>query len=309
MPAELEIHAQEKLKSHGREMSVDPNSFVRTPSEESSEEASPSQSGAQPMSPASSGDCLICGYQFSVTKLRHKCRLCGAAVCSACSPQRVRVTVGADKVRACTICAQEWRRSHAEELHESVDVRMQMNASLKELLKEKYEATERLKQLLVELIDSQAFLQEAPSLTAPFKFSSSMGLDRINFADLVRYLDGKVAYLSKRTDDMKTAYESESTSLAERRRNFGFLQERTDKAEIDAARVGELVQQRDRLRDIFKSQAVRLRALKDRVDFLEDQSRRPPPVAEGQGPLGTVGQGEFIGDVIVDSLCPCLNHT
>jgi hypothetical protein len=185
---------------------------------------------------------------------------------------------------------------------------MQMNASLKELLKEKYEATEKLKKLLVGLVDAQPYLQEAPSLTGPFKFSASMGLDRINFAELVRYLDEKVRFLSNRSEEIRRIYEQESESLTERRRNFGFLQERTQKAEVDAARVSELVQQRDRLRDIFKAQAVRLRALKDRIDFLEDASRRPPQVASNEGPAGTVASNEFIGDVLVDSLCPCMQE-
>ena len=290
-------------------MSVDPSRIARTPSIASSEEESPSRGSQPPSSPSNQDECLICGSRFSVTKLRHKCRLCGESVCSSCSPQRVRVTPGAEKVRACNICAQEWRRSHAEELHESVDVRMQMNASLKELLKEKYEATEELKKLLVGLVDAQPYLQEAPSLTGPFKFSASMGLDRINFAELVRYLDEKVRFLSNRSEEIRRICEQESESLTERRRNFGFLQERTDKAEVDAARVSELVQQRDRLRDIFKAQAVRLRALKDRVDFLEDASRRPPQVASNEGPAGTVASNEFIGDVLVDSLCPCIQES
>jgi len=186
-------------------------------------------------------------------------------------------------------------------MEESVDIRVQMNEELKKLLKQKYEEIEALKRGLVDLIDFQPYLQEAPTLTAPFRFSSSMGLDRIDFSDLVRYLDGKIEFLRTRAKQLEEATENEDIQQSERRRNFGFLKERSEKAEIDASRVSELLEQRERLREIFKEQAVKLRSLKDRVDFLEERdSREASRIDDSEEVI------EFIGDEIVSKYCPCI---
>jgi hypothetical protein len=217
---------------------------------------------------------------------------------------KIRLVVGGEKERVCDRCAREWHSSHAEELEENVDVRAQMNESLKRVLREKYEHIETLKRTLVEIIDSQQYLQEAPSLTAPFKFSSSMGLDRINFSDLVRYLDQKLAFLRSRTEQIEEVLDNQKIDIRERRRNFGFLIERTEKAEMDASRVAELTEQRDRLRLVFREQASKLRALRDRVEILEQRGE----VVESNLtlPADIVLEDTFIGDRIANSICPCI---
>jgi hypothetical protein len=245
--------------------------------------------------------CVLCRSEFGVTRRKHRCRVCGATVCGSCSSTRIRISSSGEKERACDICANESRAAHVGDVEESVDIRIQMNESLKMLLKEKFEEIEDVKKGLVQLIDAQPFLQEAPSLTAPFRFSSSMGTDRIDFSDLVRYLDSKLQHLYSRAVELEQAVATETVQQAERRRNFGFLKERTQKAEADALRVSELVEQRDRLREIFREQAVKLRSLKDRVDFLEESDSRQ------QNPIEPTEElFEFIGDELVQKYCPCI---
>jgi hypothetical protein len=187
-------------------------------------------------------------------------------------------------------------------MEESVDIRQQMNESLKALLKEKYEEIEYLKKNLVDIIDSHSYLQEAPSLTAPFRFSSAMGLDRIDFSDLVNYMETKLQYLRSRAEEIEKAAETEDVQQRERRRNLGFLKERTEKAEVDASRVSELVEQRDRLREIFREQAVKLRSLKDRVDILEHRDSHDSMISADND----VDDFQFVGDVLVAKYCPCI---
>ena len=179
---------------------------------------------------------------------------------------------------------------------------MQMNEELRKMLKEKFEEVEELKRGLVDLIDSQPYLQEAPSLTAPFRFSSAMGLDRIDFTDLVQYSDKKIEFLRSRAIQLEETSQREAAEQAERRRNFGFLKDRTEKAEIDASRVEELLEQRQRLREIFKEQAVKLRSLKDRVDFLEERDSRETSRIDDLDER----EPQFIGDELVAKYCPCI---
>ena len=269
---------------------VNPESFYGSPQ-------SPRSPG---LATGSSDSCILCQSEFGVTRRRYRCRMCGEEICSSCSSSRIRIVVGEDKVRACDECANEWRVAHADEMEESVDIRRQMNESLKTLLKAKYEEIEFLKKEMVSIVDSQPYMQEAPSLTAPFRFSSSMGLDRIDFSELVQFMESKIQFLRTRAEELQKAAESEEVQQSERRRNFGFLQERTEKAEVDASRVTELVDQRDRLRDIFREQAVKLRSLKDRVDILEDRDLRVSVA------VSDVEAIEFIGDTLIEKYCPCI---
>lgn len=276
---------------------------------DASEEAPASPLSMRSPSPGSAewNACARCGTQFSITRHRHSCRACSSIVCSSCSSSRLRLVVGGEKERVCDACSREWRASHADELEESVDVRTQMNESLKQLLREKYENIEAVKKSLVELIDRHQYLQDAPTLNAPFRFSPAMGLDRINFAELIKFLDARLLFLRNRTQELDETIERERSEHMERRRNFGFLVQRTEKAEVDASRVSELVEQRDRLRDIFREQAARLRSLKDRVDILENRDIQSLSGNQDQVPasLDAVMADEFIGDRLVNNLCPC----
>lgn len=274
-------------------------------SRHTSEDESPSASSA--MSPApqtgSASQCQICQSLYSVTRLRHTCRMCRGSVCGYCSQQRIRLVVGGAKERVCDNCAYEWRHEHAGQLEEAVDVRIQINLSLKSLLKEKHTEVESLKRYLVDIVESHPYLQEPPSLHGPSRFSSEIGLERINFIELVRYLDERVEFLKKRRSEISESLNREMVSQEERRTNFGFLQERTHKAESDAKRVSELSLQRDRLRDTFREQSYRIRSLQDRVEMLE------LGVSIGEsGPLETVTDEnmDFFADRIADMIFPCL---
>lgn len=273
----------------------------------SSEESSPAMSSrASPvLQGISSANCTLCQAPFSVTRLKHSCRICHSSVCSSCSKQRLRIEVGEDKVRLCDDCAKEWRSTHAQQLEETVDVRVEINNSLKALLKEKFDEIEGHKKFLVELMESHAYLKEPPSINGPTRFSSEMGLARINFVQLVKYMDERISFLKQRKSEVTEAVEAESRQQSERRTNFGFLQDRTLKAESDAKRAAELTLQRDRLRETFREQAARIRAMGDRVEILESEAhlRGYESVAESDfDPDG----GEFVGDRLVDSLMPCL---
>ena len=60
--------------------------------------------------------CRLCHKKFGAFTREHHCRRCGAAVCNACSPQRLRLPqLGfTDRVRVCVPCARE-EKSQAEE--------------------------------------------------------------------------------------------------------------------------------------------------------------------------------------------------
>lgn len=270
-----------------------------------SEEDSPSRSSqASPMPQA--GDlpqCKGCQNPFSMTRLRHTCRMCRMPVCGNCSQQRIRLVIGGDKERVCDPCSTAWRTEHTDQMGEAVDVRIQINQTLKSLLKEKHREIESLKQYLVELIESHPYLQESPSLRGPRRFSSEMGLERINFMDLVQYVDDRVRLLRNRRDDIEKALSKESEVQEKRRIDFGFLQERTLKAEEDAQRVRELSHQRDRLRETYGEQSASIRSLQDRVDMFElgldlrDSEAQDPRSDE---------ESDFLPDRLADMIFPCL---
>ena len=262
----------------------------------------------------STTSCPLCDGEFSaVTRLRHKCRSCGIVVCSQCSGSRYRLSPDGPKERVCDICARDLRESHAEELEESADVRQQINESLKQLLKEKYEKIEEYKVFLLNLIHSEPYLQEPPtSLDSPSRFSAELGASRINFSQLVDYFDERVKFLKNKTREIEETISRDSEELSERRRNFEFLKDRTDKAEIDATRTSELVHQRNRLKEIFRDQSVSIRALQDRAEILENQQLSTGIGGPGNllflapPPVDSVGELEFIGDKFVAKIFPCL---
>jgi len=256
--------------------------------------------------------CPLCEDEFSVTRLRHKCRGCGIVVCSQCSASRYRLSPNGPKERVCDICARDLRSSHAEELEETADVRQKINESLKQLLKEKYEKIEKYKMFLLQLIDSEPYLQETPSIDNPPKFSSEFGASRINFSELIDYFEDRLKFLKNRTGEITDAINRDSAELAERKQNFEFLKERTEKAESDAARASELVHQRNRLKEIFREQSATIRALQDRAEMLENQQLSRGIAGAGNllssspPPIDSVGESEFLGDKIVAKIFPCL---
>lgn len=232
-------------------------------------------------------------------------------MCGSCSRSKVRLTTG--KERVCDECAKEHRAGRTEQLEEAVDVRVQINASLKALLREKFEEIEKHKAQLVALLVAQPYLQEPPAtIDTPNRFSPEMfGLGRINFSDLVSYLDERIAFLKSRLAELTAAIATETAQQEERRRNFGFLEERTLRAESDAVRVEELVHQKDRLRETFKLQAATVRALQDRVEMMEqhhfESSRRSNLRSELRLPPDVLSSSqEFLGDRIVQRFFPCL---
>lgn len=270
-------------------------------------------------SPRNDSSCVICESEFSVTRLRHKCSACGALVCVQCSGSKLRITPTGPKERVCDLCARELRASHSEELEETADVRQQINENLKQLLREKYEKIEELKIFLIQLIESEPYLQEAPeSLDSPSRFSSELGPSRINFSSLVDFVDQRLQMLVSRASEIREAIERDSTELSERRRNFEFLKERTNIAENEAIRANELIHQRNRLKETFREQSATIRSLQDRAEMVENQflSRGlgggggggrasnlliiPPP------PIDVVEENEYFGDKLVGKIFPCL---
>jgi hypothetical protein len=184
---------------------------------------------------------------------------------------------------------------------------MELISSLKVLLREKYEEVEDFKLFVVEILKESHLLQAPPSITGPFRFSTEMGLERINFAEMLLYTDERIKHLRERFGRIKESVRLQESQLHDRRRNYGFLCERTQRSEADAARVAELVMQRDRLRNIYREQANRLRAFKDRIELLENQSYLLINQDDPDLPAGIVHKGQFLGDNIASSLLPCLD--
>jgi hypothetical protein len=262
-----------------------------------------------PSSGSSDATCSLCDAEFSVTRLRHRCRKCNLVVCNQCSGSRYRVVPNGQKERVCDICARELQTSHSEELEETADVRQKINESLKLLLKEKYEKIEEIKRFLLNIISENEYLQEPPSIDSPPRFSLEFGASRISFSQLVDYLEDRLRFLKNRTEEIRDAIDRDSAELAERRQNFEYLKERTRKAELDATRASELVHQQNRLREIFREQSSTIRALQDRAEMLENQQLSRglanlivvPPL-----PLDVVEENEFVGDRIIAKVFPCL---
>lgn len=50
--------------------------------------------------------CLLCGFEFTLTKRRHHCRMCGNVFCSECSRTKIQMPslYGLEPVRACYSC-------------------------------------------------------------------------------------------------------------------------------------------------------------------------------------------------------------
>ena len=272
------------------------------PDEQTSSEENVQQAETNPIKPS----CSLCGSEYSTNRLKHRCRVCHASVCSECSETRLRLRSGEETQRACDKCAAALEGNQREQVNEAFELRLEMITSLKHLLKEKYEEIEGLKEFLVKLVEGQFFLQESPSIRQSSRFSSAMGLSRINFGELVLYVDQRVKFLRNRLHEIKEATILGESQLTERRRNFGFLCDRTEKAESDASRVSDLVMQRDRLRNIYTEQSTRLSSFKDRIELLELQSSQQMRVNQEDLPPGVVVESEYIGDLISESICPCL---
>jgi len=192
---------------------------------------------------------------------------------------------------------------------------MQINASLKELLKEKFEQVEKLKTALLKLIEEEErFMQEPLSITGTRRFTSEVGISRINFSDLVEYFENQFDYVRSKGMEIDTALRVESGELEERKANFEFLKDRTERAEVDAERVGELTHQRNRLKETFREQSATIRALQDRVEMLEMQRLPCSTTVSGsrvehfirRTPDTLLDEEEFIGDVLVKKLFPCI---
>jgi len=178
-------------------------------------------------------------------------------------------------------------------LEEAVDAQVQINESLKSLLKEKYEEIENHKKKLIEFVASEPLVQESD------KFVGEPS--RINFRDLVLYLSDRLGYLSSRGSELEGAVEKDSKYQEERRRNLGFLVERRDKAEKNCKQSLELIAQRNRLLETFKVQQITLKSLQDRVDMMETSHTDTVDM-----PLDVLDTDEFIGDRLTRTLFPCL---
>lgn len=249
--------------------------------------------------------CEVCSNQFSISRLRHVCRKCGAIVCGMCSQGRVRLVPGGDKQRVCQLCEQDVRATNIDEMEENADVRMQINTSLRVLLKDKYEEIEQYKKQLIQLVNSEDLLKEPPSIEGPSRFDVSRGPDRVNFVDIVKYLDGSIQRLTKEYKELSQNFESESASIRERRSNFLLLQNRTQIAETNAEAVKELVKQRNRLKDTYMQQEATLRALQDRVEMMEQRLHQRTARVTDNGHF-YVEEDALVGDHIADRVFPCL---
>jgi hypothetical protein len=215
---------------------------------------------------------------------------------------------GGDKERVCQSCEHDTRASHIEEIEEAVDVRMQINSTLRALLKERYEEIEALKKDLIGLVNTETLLREPPSLDGPWRFDAELGAGRISFSDLVKYIDDTVQKLSVQRDELRIRLETESSHYSERSTNFRHLQHRTALAEEEVDRVKGLAQQKARLRETFLQQEATLRALQDRVAMMERRGVHRTAPLEGEG-LVDAFHRPFIGDILVDSVFPCIRLT
>ena len=239
--------------------------------------------------------CALCSNPFGVVQIRHRCRKCFKRVCGDCSRGRVRLEHGSDRVRVCDACATEVRVGRTEELEEAIGVRVQINDSLKDLLKQKYHEIEGYKEHLLKILADEEFLLEEN-----MPFDREIGPARINFKELVKYLDERVLWLINREKELSDLLVNDLKSLKIRTHKLSLLKQRTQKSELDASRVDLLVKQRDRLRDTFKLQSSTIRSLQDRVEIMEQRPNQSQT---------TTHVDTFIGDILIDKLFPCLTAT
>lgn len=249
--------------------------------------------------------CDLCSTPFSISRLRHQCRKCGSVVCGGCSKGRARLEPGGDKERVCRECEASIRATNIEEIEENADVRMQINTSLRVLLKKKYEEIEEFKKQLIELVNSDDLLKEPPTLTHPRRFEVTTSTDRINFTDLVKYVDGCLQKLTKDHETLLKKYKSESSDIDRRRANFQLLQDRTHRAETNAETVKELVKQRDRLKETHAQQDATLRALQDRVEMMEQRIHQRSNSSRDPTEFHVM-ENDLIADDLADRIFPCL---
>jgi predicted RNase H-like nuclease (RuvC/YqgF family) len=152
-------------------------------------------------------------------------------------------------------------------------------------------------------------LKEEPSIDGIRRFSFDAGLSRINFLELIEYFDSRFEFLRNKASELREAISTESEQLQERKRNFTFLKERTEKAEGDAERVNELMHQHSRLKETFREQSATIRALQDRVEMLEI---RRIPTATGPIVLPTLDtlptSSDYFGDVFVQKVFPGIDR-
>lgn len=105
-------------------------------------------------------NCHGCNEPFNpIGRRRHHCRQCGEVVCAECSSVRVplpeKFGYGLMKVRVCDSCVMKGAHPEMQELDDQLVIRERINKSLKEALKDKSQALERCKSLLLQ-IDSSA---------------------------------------------------------------------------------------------------------------------------------------------------------
>eukprot|EP00916_Digyalum_oweni_P017040 GHVL01027929.1.p1 GENE.GHVL01027929.1~~GHVL01027929.1.p1 ORF type:complete len:269 (+),score=96.14 GHVL01027929.1:100-906(+) len=91
-------------------------------------------------------NCVICFKEFSKTKWKHHCRVCGKIVCGECSINRIKIPNSNDKVRVCELCVKD-------KFSDEYNIKNKMNEDIRNYAKQQNEYLLKAKNILVELSD------------------------------------------------------------------------------------------------------------------------------------------------------------
>eukprot|EP00922_Rhytidocystis_sp_ex-Travisia-forbesii_P009000 GHVS01013131.1.p1 GENE.GHVS01013131.1~~GHVS01013131.1.p1 ORF type:complete len:451 (+),score=107.19 GHVS01013131.1:193-1545(+) len=175
--------------------------------------------------------CNLCHFQFTVTRWKHHCRICGQVFCRECSATRMRIPdMGyVEKVRVCDECALVRASSHSQSLQESLQVKEQINAHLKQALGERTTMVDRFRTFLLE-VESEAAASTDVSATP------STGHSDDSFDSLMEQSEAGL----RRLVDQMNAASKESEFL---RSEIGQMRDEANRKELCVSDLTERIRQ------------------------------------------------------------------
>ncbi|KAF4757746.1 hypothetical protein FOZ63_027950 [Perkinsus olseni] len=215
--------------------------------------------------------CSVCHEPFSVTRRKHHCRHCGRVVCAQCSEHRVVVPGVKAKVRVCDACEPLYSDLRNSALGEQLDAREQINESLKSALKEKYEEVEEFKTFLLAMTEGMAPVNQEGSPPGS-AFSPQSDPDRVNFRELMIFVDLNQREMRKGYEKLKRDFDAEHSERVEKERNARLLAQRCLRAESECQKLRNVENERQEAREEADKQKTIIDNLKDRINRLEAEA-------------------------------------